>query len=49
MAKGKGGTGLAWHPDAHEKVTSIGNSRNTRYNSKNDKKLGKKIYRGQGR
>jgi len=49
MAKGKSGSGIAWHPEKHKKVTSIGNSRFTRYNSKNHKKLGKKMYRGQGR
>jgi len=42
-------TGVAWHPERHQKVTSIGNSRNTRKNSKNDKKMGVKKYRGQGR
>lgn len=30
------------------KKTSIGNSRNTRYTSKNDKQ-NKKLYRGQGK
>jgi hypothetical protein len=48
MAKAKGSSGPAWHPDRHKKVTSIGNSVRTRYNSKNDKRLGKKKYRGQG-
>ena len=42
-------SGVSWHPDHHKKVTSIGNSVRTRYNSKNDKKMGKKAYRGQGR
>jgi len=49
MAKAKGSSGVSWHPEKSKKVTSIGNSNFTRYNSKNDKKMGKKMYRGQGR
>lgn len=44
----KGSSGVAWHPEKTKKVTSIGSSGFTRYNSKKDKKLGKKKYRGQG-
>lgn len=46
MAKTKGAD--TWHPEGFKKVTSIGRSNFTRFNSKNDKKLGKKKYRGQG-
>ena len=42
-------SGVSWHPEKNKKVTSIGSSNFTRYNSKNDKKMGKKKYRGQGR
>jgi len=48
MAKTKS-TGVSWRPESRKKVTSIGSSNFTRFNSKNDKKLGKKVYRGQGR
>ena len=41
--------GTAWHPERHEKTTSIGNSRNSRYSTKNQKKMGVKRYRGQGK
>ncbi len=49
MAKTKG-VGLTVHKHiSKKKVTSIGDSSFTRYNSKNDKKMGKKLYRGQGK
>lgn len=35
--------------EAKPKKTSIGNSKNTRYNKARHKKNGKKRYRGQGR
>ena len=40
---------VAWHPEKTKKVTSIGSSSFTRFNSKNDKKRGVKRYRGQGK
>ena len=39
----------SWRPERHKKITSIGNSTRSRYNNKNQKKMGKKRYRGQGK
>lgn len=45
----KSSTGAAWKPEPHKKTTSIGNGAMSRRNTKQQKKRGVKMYRGQGK
>jgi len=49
MAKGAGNIGTNQLKTKSKQRTSIGHSTNTRYTKKNQKKNGKKVYRGQGK
>lgn len=48
MAKAKG-AGVDKPKTKSKQRTSQGSSKNTRFTQKNQKKTGKKVYRGQGR